>query len=199
MVANATVPTPYRWTVEEYHRLGELGFFADQRTELLDGEIIVMPPRLEGHSFVVMRVRRALERSLPPTGYLMREEKLIRLGGGSEPEPDVAVVEGTLESFRGSQPPVGPVLVVEVSVTTLASDEERMGLYAREGVPETWLVDVRGRCLRAHRRPVAAAGTAYGHRYAEVTEYRLLEATVVPLVAGAKAVVVGDLLLPPDR
>jgi Uma2 family endonuclease len=38
-------PAPYRFTVQEWHRLGEAGFYADQGgLELLDGEIILKFP-----------------------------------------------------------------------------------------------------------------------------------------------------------
>jgi len=168
MVIRATQPTRYRWTVEQYHRFAELGLLHDQRTELLDGEIIVAAPRLEEHLFTVMLVRRALERAMRSPGYLIREEKPTRLGGGSEPEPDIAVVPGTLEHFPGSDPPQQPALVVEVSASTVDSDIEKIGLYAREGIPEVWQVDVRAREVRVFTAPEAAPGLAYGHRYSVV-------------------------------
>ena len=48
----ATVETPepltphrYRLTVAEYHRLGEIGIFdEDSRVELIEGDLIAMPP-----------------------------------------------------------------------------------------------------------------------------------------------------------
>jgi hypothetical protein len=33
-----------RWSREEYHRLGEQGFFRGQRVELIKGKIVVMSP-----------------------------------------------------------------------------------------------------------------------------------------------------------
>ena len=35
-----TGPQPKRWTVEQYHQLGELGAFKDERVELIDGHLI---------------------------------------------------------------------------------------------------------------------------------------------------------------
>ena len=44
MAATPSAPTPYRFTREEYYRMWESGLFSDKRVELLDGEIITMPP-----------------------------------------------------------------------------------------------------------------------------------------------------------
>ena len=46
------------------------------------------------------------------------------------------------------------LLVVEVADSSLAFDRAtKLGLYARHGVPEVWLVDVRARELTRHRNP----------------------------------------------
>ena len=37
-------PSPWKWTRDEYFRLGELGFFNGRRVELIFGEIIEMSP-----------------------------------------------------------------------------------------------------------------------------------------------------------
>lgn len=41
-------PKPRLWTREEYYRMGDLGFFLDQRVELMEGEIIVLHPPIGG-------------------------------------------------------------------------------------------------------------------------------------------------------
>ena len=39
-----------KFTVDEYYRMGEVGIFSpDERLELLEGEIIVMPPMRKQH------------------------------------------------------------------------------------------------------------------------------------------------------
>ncbi len=46
-----TVVTAKRFTVAEYHRLAELGFFReDERVELIKGEIIQMAAKGKSHS-----------------------------------------------------------------------------------------------------------------------------------------------------
>src|SRR4051794_25226594 len=45
----AEAPVPHHWTLDEYHRAIDAGVFADRRVELLNGEIVEMPPMNEPH------------------------------------------------------------------------------------------------------------------------------------------------------
>ena len=38
-------PARRMWTRDEYYRMGELGWFENQRTELIGGEIVVVSPQ----------------------------------------------------------------------------------------------------------------------------------------------------------
>jgi Uma2 family endonuclease len=54
------------------------------------------------------------------------------------------------------------VLIVEVADSTLAFDRRRkLALYARNGVPEYWIVNLPDACVEVHRQP---AGETYGER-----------------------------------
>ena len=46
-------PRPRRLTRQEYHRLGEIGFFRDERVELIHGMVIEMGPIGPPHADVV--------------------------------------------------------------------------------------------------------------------------------------------------
>ena len=53
---------PYEFTVEEYHKLGEVGIFhEDDRVELLNGNIIVMSPIGYRHMGAVRREQGGLD------------------------------------------------------------------------------------------------------------------------------------------
>jgi hypothetical protein len=58
----------------------------------------------------------------------------------SEPEPDIAVVAGTIEDFAQAHPTTA-TLIVEVSISTLERDREKAAIYAEAGVAEYWLVN----------------------------------------------------------
>ena len=49
----------YEWTVEEYEKLNDAGIFTESdRVELLNGEIIVMPPGGYRHATAVTRLNK---------------------------------------------------------------------------------------------------------------------------------------------
>ena len=51
----------YRFTIEEYHRMGETGIIApNRRVELINGEIIEMSPIKSPHSGTVKLLNRLL-------------------------------------------------------------------------------------------------------------------------------------------
>ena len=55
-------PQRHRITVHDYHRLAEIGVLApDARVELIEGEIIQMPPMQEPHATGIEKTRLALE------------------------------------------------------------------------------------------------------------------------------------------
>src|SRR5262245_8642423 len=78
-------PTPRRWTKAEYYRLGEDGFFQDQRVELIEGEIIVHPRQTPLHADTVDRVGDFL-RAAFGLGPRVRCRLPLDLGQTTEPE-----------------------------------------------------------------------------------------------------------------
>lgn len=187
--AAAAVPKPWRWSRDEYHRLGEHGFFRGKRVELVRGEIIAMSPVGEPHVRGVVLAMEALRAVLPP-GHYIRPQMPLDFGADGEPEPDLALVAGTLRD-----PVVMPTtaaLVVEVSDTSLHYDTTtKVELYAAANVPEYWVVDLVNRRLLVFRDP--AAVSAGGTTYRTLLTYHAAD-TVSPLAAPATAVRVADLL-----
>jgi Uma2 family endonuclease len=119
-------------------------------------------------------------------------------GGGeatreSEPEPDVAVVSGTIREYSGEHP-ARPVLAVEVSDSSLRLDRKRKGsLYARAGLADYWIVNLVERVLEIYREPVADPSAMYGWRYASGTVLGP-DASGSPLAAPTASIVVHALL-----
>src|SRR4051794_27330082 len=117
--APTSEPVTHRWTRDEYFRLTELGWFAGQRVELVNGRIIHMPAQKNPHAYSVTRTQRALEAAFGPT-FWVRPQMTLNLGRISVPDPDVAVIPGA-PSPAGNYPTTA-LLVVEVSDTTLRHD-----------------------------------------------------------------------------
>lgn len=188
-----TLPEPYRFSRREYRRLGELGFFAGRRVELIEGQIIAMSPKGPRHRVATKRAERALERVFPSPRFTVWTQEPLALGPRDEPEPDVAVVEGPAEAALDEHP-AGALLVVEVADATLAYDLGRKAdLYAAAGILDYWVVDIPGRVLQVCRRPAPDPASETGSRYAERRRVAPDEA-IAPLAAPDHPIHVMDLL-----
>jgi Putative restriction endonuclease len=76
-----------------------------------------------------------------------RSQGPVALDDESEPEPDIVAVPGTIRDYSGEHP-ARPVLVVEVSDSSLSLDRARKGnLYARAGLGDYWIVNLVERVL----------------------------------------------------
>jgi len=83
-----TAVTAKRFSIAEYHRLGELGFFApDDRVELIRGEIIIKAAKSTLHSVCNSFLLRELYPLLGKLAIVRGQEPII-LSADSEPEPD---------------------------------------------------------------------------------------------------------------
>jgi Uma2 family endonuclease len=145
--------TRRRFTAEEYHRVGEVGILRDdERVELIEGEIVEMNPIGSHHAACVRMLTRLLGRSLGDE-LLLDVQNPIRLNGGLEPQPDLAVVRA--RDYRESLPgPEDVVLVIEVSDTTLGYDRNvKLPSYARAGIGEAWIADLPNGVIERHNDP----------------------------------------------
>jgi Uma2 family endonuclease len=158
---------------------------ANARVELLDGEIIDMSPQRSAHATSVGLVEEALRRCIED-GCHLRSQKPLALDDQSEPEPDVAVVPGSLRDYAHRHPD-SALLIVEVADTSLGYDQSSKAIaYARNRIQEYWILNLRDRALEVYRGP-----GLQGYR-----EQLLLDAggQIAPLMAPACLIPVRDLL-----
>ncbi|BCW96651.1 MAG: Uma2 family endonuclease [Fimbriimonadales bacterium] len=174
-----------RFTPEMFYRLGEAGVLDDStRYELIEGDIYAMPPEGPEHATVCTRLMYRMF-TLPAGDWHLRAEKPLRLGA-SELIPDLAVVPGGVDDYA-AQHPTTALLVIEVAATSLARDRElKLGVYARAGIPECWLVNLSEACVEVYREPA-------GDSYRSVRRYTLGE-HLTPLFAPEWAVPVDELV-----
>lgn len=154
-VQERLAPGKYKLTVEDYLRLDETGIFGTSRTELLDGDIIVMNAEYRPHAWVRdelwFRLRSALERL--GSDYTAMSAS-VRTSEHDMPLPDIVLTNEPIG--EGPIPITSTALIVEVSSTTLHRDTtDKLPLYARAGVPEYWIADVAGRVVHQHWQPSA--------------------------------------------
>jgi Uma2 family endonuclease len=169
-----------RFTVDEYHRLIQGGFFAaDERFELLDGWITPKTSRNPPHDFSLTRASGVLRVRLP-SGWDLRGQCAVTLAT-SEPEPDLALVLAPLDRYRARHPgPADVGLLVEVSDSTLDSDRNVKGpLYAQAGIEVYWIVNLVDTVVEVYTMP---SPTGYLQRQ----DYTLADA--IPLVLGGQLV-----------
>jgi Uma2 family endonuclease len=154
MAAIPSAPAPYRFTREEYYRMWESGLFSDKRVELLDGEIITMPPQNAPHTGKIHRIVRALF-SLVGTNFSIRGQAPIILNDWSEPEPDVAICRFDANDYQDKHPKASDVLLlIEVADTSLAYDRRRKTVaYAASGILEYWIVNLADRRIEVFSDP----------------------------------------------
>jgi Uma2 family endonuclease len=181
-----------RWRRVEYERLVEAGFFSPgDRVELLGGHLVVAEPQGSGHFATIRAVEEAL-RAAFGRGWEVRAQGPLALDDDSEPEPDVAVVPGSFLDYT-LQHPSRPVLVVEVSESSLTLDREHKGsVYARAGVADYWIVNLIDRVLEVHREPSRDASTPFGWRYGALETFGR-EQSIAPLALPDVSVRVADL------
>jgi Uma2 family endonuclease len=147
-----------RFTVAEYHRMGETGILGeDDRVELLDGEIVEMTPIEPRHASVVDRTMRLFSR-LVGERAVIRVQSPIDLGAqASEPQPDVTLLKPRADFYATAHPgPEDVLLVVEVMDTSADRDRRlKLPLYARAAIREVWLVDLGAERIEVYRRPAS--------------------------------------------
>ena len=176
----------YRWSREAYDRAVQAGIFGPgDRIELIDGEILTMTPQGSRHAAVAARAAARLARAFGG-GCHVRTRMPLAAGGHSEPEPDVAVVEGDEFDYLDAHPATA-LLVVEVSDDSLTRDRTiKQRLYARCGIPEYWIIAIPDARLEVHRDPT-------GDAYRSVRSLRAGD-TVAPLARPNATIAVADLL-----
>ena len=135
-------PQKYYFTVDEYYRMGEAGFFLEgPHVELIDGEVIEMSPIGSSHAGCVDDLNSLLTGKVRRVATV-RVQGPIRINEYSEPQPDLALLKPRRDSYRRSHPTPSEVLIViEVSDTSAQYDRNvKLPLYASAGIPEAWLV-----------------------------------------------------------
>lgn len=160
LVGETNLAPQRRWTIEEFDRIPDGTFPEGERVELIEGLIYTKMGQNDPHITALYAVFAALQEAFG-SGFHLGMQVPLKLGDDSKPEPDVLVRRGTWRDYDGRRPdPKKDIpLVVEVADSTLADDRARKApLYARHGIPEYWIVNLRDRTLEVRRRPRSERG-----------------------------------------
>lgn len=143
-----------RFTVVEYHRMGEAGILhPDERVELIEGVICRMSPKGSLHSTSVEIARKYFAKKLKRKVHI-RTQDPISLSKHSEPEPDVALVIAPFTRYRAHHPtPAEVFLVLEVADTTLNRDRRKSKTYAKAGIRQYCILDLKHETIEEYSDP----------------------------------------------
>ncbi len=124
------------------------------RLELVDGQLIDVPPQDPRHSSTITSIERALMRAFG-LNVVVRTQMPIAAGTHSRPEPDIAIVRDDERLYRDRHPAPADVFgVIEVAWSSLELDRTaKLHGYARAGVPEYWIVNLRAAVVEGYRKP----------------------------------------------
>lgn len=150
-------PKRHRIDVDQYYKMAEVGLLApDARTELIEGEVIDMAPIGVSHARTVHLLSKWLYAHIGEQAELIVQLP-VRLGSHSEPQPDLTLLKASHTLYKQSHPTAADVLlIIEVSDTTIKFDRgEKLGLYAKHGIPEVWVIDLNDKRLHRARDPQA--------------------------------------------
>jgi Uma2 family endonuclease len=173
-------PMPrYRFSIEEYELMHEIGIFnEDSPIELIRGEIVEMAAQGTAHVGCVGALNRTLARQLVDS-VIVFQQCTIRLPGPNAPEPDLAIVRPEYDR-RALPAPPDILLVGEVSDSTLTHDRNhKLPLYAEAGILEAWIFNLVEHQIERYTEP----RDGRYHQIALATRGECLASTVLPALS----------------
>ncbi|MEG4292833.1 Uma2 family endonuclease [Microcoleus sp. C2C3] len=144
-----------KWTVKEYHKLGEIGIFnPEERLELIEGNIIKISSKGTVHASATRRTANLLNNLLGNQAAVYTQDP-IALDDNSEPEPDIAAVRiDPFDCATHHPTPSEVYLIIELADSSLTFDREiKAKAYARSGIADYWVLNVNERQLHVFREP----------------------------------------------
>ncbi len=146
----STEPRRHLLTADDVLQMFDTGILADNaRVELIEGELIDMTPPNAPHGSAVYTMNLLFFEAVGRRAVIWNQTS-VRLSALNLPQPDLAILRSRDDRYRTRLPTISDILlVVEVSDTTLSYDRKKALVYAAQGVPELWIVDVnRQRVIR---------------------------------------------------
>lgn len=160
-----------RFTVTEYRTLVGSGMLEeDDRIELLEGWIVPKVTHDPPHDWTVTQFAQSVSRKLPDD-WMIRVQCAITTSD-SESEPDHAIVRAPNDRYLQRHPRGEDIgLLIEVAAISLLKDRRKAAIYAAEGIPAYWIINLPDRQIEVFTQPdatnrsyrdfqIAASGTS---------------------------------------
>ena len=144
------------FTIDDCYKMAEVGILPpDERTELINGEILLMAPPGPRHGFVVDSVNETFVK-------LLQGRAVVRVQGGvvlhkfAAPMPDIVLLRPRGKAYLEKNPDASDIfLIIEVADSSLELETTvKLQLYAIMSVTEYWIADLRNNRLLVYSNPV---------------------------------------------
>ncbi len=165
-----TITTAKRFTLDEYHRLADLGFFTeDDRIELIRGEIIQMVAKGTPHTTCCSNLLEELATLVVGRAKIRCQDPIVILSN-SEPEPDFVIVKKRADNYLSGHPTASDILlIIEIADSTLKYDREiKLPLYAEAGISDYWLFNLVANHLEAYSKPYQELQGSFGYSVKQI-------------------------------
>jgi Uma2 family endonuclease len=154
-----------RFTLEEYHKLTEIGFLKeDDHIQLINGELIEMAAKGTAHETCLRNLLRELPKLIGDRATLQSQAP-ISIPPKSEPEPDFAIIKNRDDNYFSSHPQGTDILlVIEVADSSIDYDQKvKIPLYAKAGISDYWIFNLLDNCLECYSEPYQNKQGEFGY------------------------------------
>ncbi len=135
----------------------ESGLLSEEdRTELIDGEVVEMAPIGSRHAGHLKRLVSLLSKAVGDQAIISVQDP-VRLGDESQPQPDLTLLEPREDFYASAHPTAENVLLlVEIAESSLDYDRStKIPLYARHQIPVVWLLNLEDDAVEIYEQPDA--------------------------------------------
>jgi Uma2 family endonuclease len=142
-------------TVDRFLQLIEAGVFTSQDDVFLwHGRLVEKRTVGRPHTITQLGLQSLLV-AVVSGHYHVELEAPLEIGPESLPEPDLAVIRGSLRDYPDRPPTAGNVsLIIEVADSSVAVDSGRkLRDYAAEGIPVYWIVNIPQTRMEVYSQP----------------------------------------------
>ena len=146
---------PWRFTVDQYYAMAKAGILKkEDRVELIDGVLVAMAPIGNRHLATTDRCTKIFIEAVGGRA-IVRVQGSVTFDDRTMPEPDLTLLKPRDDFYASEAAGPGDVLlIVEVSDSSLEYDRgEKLALYARFGILETWIAALPEQTSKPIRNP----------------------------------------------
>lgn len=155
-VGLADIPSSAIWrlSVEQYHAMIDRDILhSGDPIELLEGVLVPKMTRNPPHRIALAHLHDLLLMLIDREWHVETQEAITL--EASEPEPDLAVIQGRVDDYPDRHPGPDEIgLVVEVADSSLSQDRGlKKRIYARAGIVEYWIVNLIDQQIEVYSNP----------------------------------------------